>query len=279
LEANVGEKADQAAIEAYSAIAMTFARGLLRLHRSRVALALSSVAMLKLHRDELPERDGHPLWEVVDDLLAVEFAEFDSFQYIGDISHLVYAAAVFDTFLTETTRFLFLRQPAALGKDCKVPLETVINARSRPDILNQIVEAKTRELAFKGLKERLKVLQMTFGLKPALSKNDLELLAEFADTRNTILHDQGFFEIRISAGDKLTVKQRACPQRPTPISSEDSKKTYDAYEQATAAIAKSVFTQVLKVSKGSSAYRTAARLFDGEPASPEPTAGAAVRLD
>jgi hypothetical protein len=259
----MGTKADQAALEAYSAIAVTFQHGLLRLSLGRIASLQSAIAIARVHTDELPERDDHPLWEVVDRLSEIEYSEFDSFCYITDLSDLVYATAVFDTFLSETTRFLFLRNPAALGSDCQVPLDMVLKARSKPDVLNKLVAKKTREMAYLSLTERMKVLRQRFGLKPILPKGVREALGDFSSIRNTVLHDQGLFEIKIDGRGRLTTTQRACLRHPTPITHADLKRARDAYARAVKEIAKAVFTQVLRVSKGSPEYESIEKLLEG----------------
>jgi hypothetical protein len=240
-------KKEQAALNAYAAIAATFYRGLLRLGDSRIAALQSSIAIVKANTRKLPARDDHPLWEIVDSLCAVEFAEFDSFEYITDVSYLVRAATLFDTFFSETTRFLFLRNPRSLGSDCQIPLDTLLEARSKSDALNRLVEKKARDLAYLSLPERLKDLGRRFGLKPDFSPGIVDDLDDFSSTRNTMVHDQGFYDIKLDSRGRLAAEQRACARHRTPITRDELRRAVDAYTSAVRTIAAAVFTQVLHV--------------------------------
>lgn len=94
-----------------SAVALNFYEGYVRLCNARVAALSAMVAMHEVHGPELPAKDNHKLWKIVDCLSKVEYGEYDSFSYLSYVIYLVYGTTLFDCFLSEITRFLFLRNP------------------------------------------------------------------------------------------------------------------------------------------------------------------------
>jgi len=89
----------------------------------------------------------------------------DSHTYVTDLSHLIYATSLLDTFLSETTLFLFLLHPLSMGKNQQVPLRMVIEASSRNETLTQAARARTREISYLPFLGRLQFLRDTFGLR------------------------------------------------------------------------------------------------------------------
>jgi hypothetical protein len=101
----------------YIATATSLLTGLLKLAESQVTYLTSQIALIRLSTADPPIcTDGADsrLIELVEELKAIDYPHFDSYRYVGNISLLVYGTAIFDTFLTDTTTFLFVLHPAAL---------------------------------------------------------------------------------------------------------------------------------------------------------------------
>ncbi len=265
----MGSKADEAAQEAYRAIAVTFSHGVVRLLGYRIAALSACVAILKANTRELPPRDEHQLWDVVERLQDIAPSEYLSFEYMSNITHLVYATALFDTFLSETTRFLFLKQPRSLGNDTQLSLRTLLESRSRADAINRVVDKRVRELGFSGFKQRIEELERRFGLVTGMPEEVTATLERFASTRSTILHDQGLFQICLDSRGRISTSQRACLMQPTPISNAEAKEAVNAYGEGVRRIALSVMTQVLHLEEDDATLFE--RLLTGENALPDVT--------
>ena len=97
----------------YHSIAAGFVQGLTRLYEARITSLSMTAAVCRLRIGSVDGPVGAPKHPVIDDLLSVSYQEFDSFRYVTDVSHLVYATTLLDTFLSDTTRFLLLLFPAA----------------------------------------------------------------------------------------------------------------------------------------------------------------------
>jgi hypothetical protein len=95
--------------------------------------------------------------EIVREVLAqfdkVSIEQLWAAQYVNTVSGLVYAASLFDTFLYESTIFLFLLVPDAIGKTYQVPLRSLIDAQSRASILTEV--AKQRRERFPSSRSRI----------------------------------------------------------------------------------------------------------------------------
>lgn len=229
----------------YQATSYTFLSGAIRLHNARIATLCASVAISKAHSTPLPEPDDHPLWSVLKPLLEIEPREYDSFLYLSDLVYIVYGTTLFDTFLSETTRFLFLNSPAALGDDSQLKLEAVLRARSRFDVLNFVVEKRVRDISFQSFRERLRFLKERFGLRFSLPSTVAAALEHYSSVRNTIVHDQGFLELFLNARGKIAARQVRCSRHPTAVSASDLPKALDAYKAAMALVHEAVLEQVL----------------------------------
>jgi hypothetical protein len=234
-----------------SAVALNYLQGLLRLEYARAAALSAMLAMRQAHGPELPARDKHALWTVVDVLCNVEYSAFDSFCYLSDVVYLVYGTTLFDCFLSEITRFLFLRHPAALGDEYPIKLQSVLHARSRYDVLNLAVGKRVRDLGYKTFRERLRVLDERFGLKVGLPRKVQKALEHYSSRRNAMVHDQAFLEVRLNGRGKLVVKGTKSPRRPTPVTGCELRDAIDAYSSSVRLITEAVAEQVLGFKKGS----------------------------
>ena len=121
---------------------------------------------------------------------SIERSEYEAYCYLANIAYLIYATTLLDTFLSETTRFLLLLFPRALGKKQTVPIEILLDSSSRAHIIESTVAKKVRELGHEGFLGRLSFLREQFGLSMNLSDEDNLGLEHFSGIRNALIHDQ-----------------------------------------------------------------------------------------
>ena len=124
------------------------------------------------------------------------------------MSHLVYATALFDSFLTDTTRFLLLRDPLKLGNRSPVSWETFLNSKARIPTISESVTRRVREVAFWPFLRRLEFLNKTFDSQIVLSDENTRRLNRFASVRNAIVHDHALFEPVLDENDQVSARPR-----------------------------------------------------------------------
>ncbi|MDH4133894.1 MAG: hypothetical protein OEV31_03830 [Gammaproteobacteria bacterium] len=171
--------------------------------------------------------------------------EYDAFRYVAPLSFLVYYVSLFDTFLQDTIEFLLCLHPNAIG-DSHVDFQDVLKAGTRDDVLNTAIRNKVREIGFLSFSERLQWLRKRFGLNIALTEKAQSELSHYANVRNTVVHDQGYFDFRIVDGNRVVVQQRGCPRHPTVITHDNVVSATNAFSDAVVLISQAVFEQVLK---------------------------------
>ncbi len=74
---------------------------------------------------------GGPFEQVLHNLHRIAYDSFDALNYVTDLSHLVYATTLLDTFLSDTTLFLLLLYPRSIGKNQQVPLSSILGLPRR----------------------------------------------------------------------------------------------------------------------------------------------------
>jgi hypothetical protein len=148
----------QEAIDAYTALYVTLARGYSRFYGALIASSrLTLAAILAFRQKQELGPDESRATNILGIIKHIDHESFDSFMYVEYVSHLVYATSLLDTFLTETTTFLFLLFPQAMGKSHQVPLKLLIDSDSRSAALTQAAHTRAREISFKAISDRLGV--------------------------------------------------------------------------------------------------------------------------
>jgi hypothetical protein len=234
-----------AALDSYLAVTMSFAQGFLRICSAEAASARLMIALLEYRMSGRAGIDGEAV-SALKELDAIPYSSYDSLRYVTDVSHLVYATTLLDTFLSDTTMFLFLLFPNAMGKNQQIPLRTLINAASRNDALTKAAAARARSIGYLAFDARIQFLRETFGLAIVLDPNSTEALVHYSSIRNTAVHDQGIFDLRLDDGGRVSFRQKSCPRHPTQIRSDDAMNAIKAYQRVVAAVAEAVITQALK---------------------------------
>ena len=126
------------------------------------------------------------------------FEQLDS-EYSRDT--LIVAITLFDSFLTDLARFLFLQRPQALPKDRQVRVAEIFEAGSYERIITDIVDRYAHELAFKSTRDRVQALADKFGFDITHIAGQLDELQKMADLRNELVHTTSRFQY--AAGEKI----------------------------------------------------------------------------
>jgi hypothetical protein len=238
---------DAKTVEMYRHVHLTFIRGYVRFINAALAWERLSISLMVLHKpDEASGPSEVPSTRMTEVMRAIRFESFDSLTYVMNISLLVYATSLLDTFLTESTTFLLLLIPAAIGKSFQVPLKTLIDAESRNAALTQAALSRSRDISYKTFLDRLQFLRDTFGLEIDIKSDTAERLVHFSNLRNTAVHDQGIFEFFLDDSGRVATRQKACEHRPTTLGDDDPYAAAKVYNQIVEETARSIFLQILK---------------------------------
>ena len=243
---------DENTIRSYVAICQTFLEGVVRLVDSQVAF-MTVMNGFTGYRERIAktEPEDGPYADILRPFEEVSLKQFWSAQYVHTISNLIYAASLFDTFLNESTIFLLLLIPEAIGKAYQVPIRSLIDGQSRSSILTEVAKQKARDISFKSFKERLGVLRDTFGIPIALTDDTIAALEHFSNLRNSAVHDQGFFALSLEEAGSIKHDLRTSPTFPSNIIPEDSDKAEKMFRFVALTVANDIFKGVLKADHGS----------------------------
>jgi hypothetical protein len=241
-----------AILETYLNIAFSFSRGVVRIWGAEAASARLLCALKGFQTLDQPSREG-PAAAVLQHLARVPYNSIESLAYVTNVSHLLYATTLFDTFLSETIQFLFLLRPRAIGEEQPVPLRALIDATSKSEAITQAASARAREIGYLPFTERIEFLRETFGLEITVSTETASGLAHFSSNRDSAGRDQGSRPLQLDErGDVIFTQnvpaKNAAAHLSPKIGRDDVRWAVDSYEQSARAIARAVFTQVLKQS-------------------------------
>jgi hypothetical protein len=222
-------------------------QGLLRFWEAEVASVRLGLVASEFNALNRPSSEGDA-GKVLSHLHEIDHNEFDSLRYVTNVSHLVYGTTLLDSFLSDTTMFLFLKFPHAMGKNQQVPLRVLINSASRNAAISKAAADRTREISYVPFVGRIDFLREAFGLDISLSVEAIGALEHYSSIRNIAVHDQGFIQLQLDESGEVAVSRKACPRHPTPVSWEDVHKAIKNYAYVAKAVAEAVFAQVLKES-------------------------------
>jgi hypothetical protein len=244
-EAPVPDQVSETTVKSYTRVALSFGTGLLRLWRAEAASSRLMCALVEFHRTGKAGLDGdQPTFK---HLGKIQYSSVDSLVYVTDVSHLIYATTLLDTFLTDTTVFLFLQFPHAMGSNQQVPLRTIIDSASRNEALTHAAKARARDISYLPFSGRIEFLRDKFGLAIAIASSDGEALQNYSSIRNSAVHDQAMFALSLDESGDIIANQKADQPHPIQITGHDVHDSIRTYAVVAKAIANAVFSQVLKL--------------------------------
>jgi len=232
-------------VETYLAIATAFSRGTVRIWAAKSAESklLLAASELRAYGQSITEA---PTVAALQHLFHLPVNSLEVLREVTNISHLLYATALFDAFLSETTRFLFLLIPGAIGEEHPVPMRALLEADARNEAVTNAAHDRAREIGHQPFACRIELLQDIFGLNIALSAPTLQGLAHFSSMHSSTLHDQGALRLRLGNLGEIVASREGCALHPAKLNADDVHCAIDSYEQSARSIAGAVFTQILK---------------------------------
>lgn len=249
-------------LDIYDQLTRTFVHGWRRTLEARVVFKCTQALSIGLHTRFLKLDDVPPKFAQFIELNRFEYREFDSYSYIAEATHLVYATALLDTFMTETTLFLFLARPRALAeKGQQVPLADVLKESSQAQLINKLAQDRVRRLGQESFTKRLDILEKKFELNIEVSPPVRERLKHFKSVRNLVVHDQGVYRLFLDASGAMDAEKKTCPVHPTRVTSKDVNEAMCTYAEAATALYAAVTRDVLgsgdhpRVRKNIAAFR------------------------
>ena len=234
------------AVNIYEKVIVSFALGLSRLWGAEAASARLDLALMTYLMTPVASPTKHPYRATLEQLAKIPATSADALRYVTDISHLVYSTTLLDTFLTDTTLFLFLLFPQSIGKNQQVPLSSLLATTSRGEIVTEAASKKSREVSYLAFPSRIQFLRDCFGLDIKLTAEVVAALEHFPSIRNSAVHDQGVFQFAVDDAGRLTCRQKSCHLHPTPVLGSDPYDSAKAYAAAANGVVVAVMDQVLK---------------------------------
>jgi len=243
MDSRVPKEIDDPHLSSYLSVVISFSEGLKRIWGAEAAYARLVCALISFNALGRPEvGEESPAAEVLQHLARVRRTSYESMTHVTDISHLVYATSLFDSFLSDTTVFLFLRIPLAMGKNQQISLQTLIEAPSKTEIVSQLATARAREIAYLPFAGRLQFLRDTFGLKFVVDDKTLAALSRYAAMRNASVHNQSILNLQLDEDGCVNATPRALER----VTSDELHTAIDTYGKIAHAVYEAVFRQVLK---------------------------------
>lgn len=235
------------ALKSYTALASSYVLGLIRLLEAQIAAYKARVSLSRIHQTSAWESPAdEELQGILEPLRSVTYRQYDAFCYLTELSYLIYGTTLLDSFLSDTTKLLFLLFPASMGSDVSVKLDAVISAKSREELIGTMATKKVRELSFLGFMHRVEFLNETFGLKVGLDATTVQAIEHYSSLRNVVVHDQSVFDVTLESGGGVVASQKSCPRHPTPLKSDDLEGAERAYKEVVKAVCEAVVTHVFK---------------------------------
>jgi len=236
----MSSQSDAELAETYSRVVLSFGLGMLRFWEAEAAGSRLACALLAFRSEPRSEIADKTHQETLHHLGKIRLESFDGFAYVMNVSHLVYATTLLDTFLSDTTLFLLLRHPGAIGPKKQIALDAVLGASSVHAVIAASATQKTREVSYLSFPDRLNYLRETFGLGFAFEGEAVDALAHYPSVRNAAVHDQGVFEITLNDTGSLVSRQKTCARHPSRVTGDDVTKAAHCYDAVAESIARAV---------------------------------------
>lgn len=232
----------------FDLIVLSFIEGMSRLFETEIVYhtVMMVTGPCKLRNISEAGKDGHPCKEIITALKKLNIGCLDSYEYVTMVNFMIYATTLFDSFLTDTTKYLFLKNPKSIGKDKSVSWDDIISAKSKATIVNRIVNKIAREQSYSSFSDRMDFINKQFGLGVRPEKEEMNSLKHFSGIRNDLVHDQSLYDIRLSPRGKIIVERKSNSRRPTHVSIKEVNRAWRSYIAITRKLYESINSKVLK---------------------------------
>jgi hypothetical protein len=221
-------------------VLQSFVRNIRRISVVQLGFAKLALATLHVKGATVEVQPDEAVEAALQELREITEEELEALEYFHATAELVYLTSVIDTFLSETTKFLYLLNPGSIGKNASITLDSVLRSTSKAQLVTDAAEKRARELGHLGFHARIEALRQTFGLRVALPTETIEALTKYSGIRNVLVHDQGLYEIALSDAGMV-----AADRPPQEVRDADVSRAMSAYRSVAYEVALAVFFQVL----------------------------------
>ncbi len=171
--------------------------------------------------------------------------QIECYKYISDCAHLIYIISVFDSLLSDVTRFLIMRHPRTIKESINANYDQIFAATSLASLRNTVIDAKVRTLSYESFKDRIKVIKKMFGIKPDISTQDLADLEKISELRNDLAHGQSFCRFTLEENNAIKSELISLDAQRMRINDEIIKKAFDVIDRISKAIHKAVRDSII----------------------------------
>jgi len=102
---------------------------------------------------------------------------------------IVTTVSIFDSFLSDLTKFLLILFPETVSKDRQVKVGDVVNCKSVSEVLDTILGKLVYEISYKSIRARIQYLDQSFGIRLATYSGLIDKVQHFSELRNVLIHD------------------------------------------------------------------------------------------
>lgn len=239
-----GSAEDNKVYRCFHDLCVSFALGFANFASAQSAYKSLKLVILSAVARQKDERMKIAIEEL--ELKKVTRYEFERFVYVSDSSHLIYLTALFDTLLTDVTKFLIYRIPGPYESAMSVTYEEVIKAGTYEEVRRKLVDDKARSLSRQSFLKRLRELRKSYKLDLKISNDDRKNLEKIAGIRNAIAHDHSFVDFSFDDTDNIQIKFARDPNQPIDFEESLLQDAWVVYIKMFKEIYLSVTRQVIK---------------------------------
>jgi hypothetical protein len=143
---------------------------------------------------------------------------------------LVYAYALFETYVADIIRLRLRTHPAQLGPDKQVSLAEILGSVSKEALIDEIVDRQVNQLLYEPIRANLERLRNRLGLRAMTTKYDQEI-ASLSLVRNCLIHNAGRADPKLVAAEPSF-----CLGQPIEVQADYLSSAIDVFRKCAAAI-------------------------------------------
>lgn len=110
---------------------------------------------------------------------------------------LVYTVSVFDAFLSDLSKFLYLTNLKAIPIDITLPVNELTSSAKVSSAITTRVDKKCRDIAAQPMIDRIMKLNDQFKLGIDLEKDERDRIARLSQVRNQLVHSHADFSLQL----------------------------------------------------------------------------------
>lgn len=186
------------AFYAFNFLSSSLIYSILKLDEARIVANTIQIALIStniIHKDNEKVIYSSKLIGLND----VTSRQLDNFLNVKNSSFLIYATAIFDSYLSDVMKFLIFLNPGPYKKELSFTFEECDGLSSINEIKKKMIDRKVRLISHKSFNDRFKEFKRAYGLKIDITNKELAQLNKTSSIRNTITHNNSFLDLAYDA--------------------------------------------------------------------------------